>query len=442
VPELEAIKRVPASINRYRTILPRRPYVAPPAQDKATPLEADAAFWRPRLAGGVAAGPPAITGALRGMSPLAAREAVFRASGAVDTPAHALDPERLAGAIAELCAPLAPGSRAVWAPSVGLDEAGRVVAFAPYELRHLDHSEQTGSLSLAAERFFGEEARPTPSVQRQQPVQGEIEAARTSEQRKLEALERELANAGAADALRAAGELLLTYSTQVPDKAASIELDGQRIVLDPDKSAVENAQEYFERYTRLRDARRQLPEMIATSKARIAYLDEALVHLGLAAMPEDVAALRSELVEGGYLRGGSTAPTATPGKKGAPKAKAPSPLRLRLGDHTVYVGRTARQNDEATFDLGRPEDIWLHARGVTGAHVILRVDAGKPSEALIRQAAQIAAWHSAARAAASVPVDVTERRHVRKIKGGPPGAVTYSGERTLQVPPRAPEVRR
>src|SRR5207253_11216857 len=143
-------------------------------------------------------------------------------------------------------------------------------------------------------------------------------------------------------------------------------------------------------------------------------LDEALVHLDLAATPDDVAALRAELSEGGYL-GGAPSTGKRPGK-----AKPPAPLRTRIGDHAVLVGRSARQNDEATFELARPTDLWLHARGVAGAHVILRTDAGKPAEPTIRQAAALAAYHSQARGSASVAVDVTERRHVRKIKGGPP----------------------
>jgi len=437
---MEALKRVPASINRVRQILPRRPYVAPPEQAKASPLEADAAFWAPRLIDPKTPATGVVTAALRGLSPLAARELVYRAAGRVDAPAAAVDPAGLAAELERMLAPLGEAGQtdqapagagpAIWRPSVGL-EGERVVAFAPYELTHLARWEAMPSLSAAAERAFGEAAAPTSTDQRQTQLAAEIGAARAREARRLESLERELAGAGEAGRLRAAGELLLAYAAQIDPAQSSVELDGQTIALDPDRSPVENAQSYFERYTRLRDAGRQLPAMIATARGRVAQLDEALVHLDLAGTPDEVADLRAELAEAGFLGAGRPAGAAAKGKT---PARA-GPLRLRIGDHTLYLGRTSRQNDQATFDLARPDDLWLHARGVAGAHVILKTDPGKPSEATIRQAAALAAHHSQARASGSVAVDVTERRHVRKIKGSPPGAVTYSGERTIQVTP-------
>ena len=104
---------------------------------------------------------------------------------------------------------------------------------------------------------------------------------------------------------------------------------------------------------------------------------------------------------------------------------------MTVDGHQLLVGRTSAQNALA-LELATPDDLWLHARGVTGAHVILR---GQPPEPTIVKAASVAAYYSEARHAAAVPVDVTQRRHVRKIKGGPPGAVTYRGERTLSVTP-------
>ncbi|MGH9175080.1 MAG: NFACT RNA binding domain-containing protein, partial [Vicinamibacterales bacterium] len=92
--------------------------------------------------------------------------------------------------------------------------------------------------------------------------------------------------------------------------------------------------------------------------------------------------------------------------------------------------------DEVTFTIANPDDLWLHARNMPGAHVILRAN-GQMSEDTIERAAALAAWYSDGRNATSVPVDVTERRHVRKIRGSGPGMVTYRNERTLNVRPRS-----
>ncbi len=425
---VDALKRVPPTINRRRTILPRRPYVGPPPQTKAAPTELTPAMLAEALAMDRPAA-AALVGAVRGISPLAAREAVYRAAGRADADAREVDPARLVEALHELIAPLDPTSGAIWRPSIGFAD-DRIAAFAPYELRHLPRFERVGTLSEAAERFFGQPAARSPLAQAQAALRAEVEATRAREARRLEALERELAQAGQADELREAGELIFAYSSQIAPGADALPLDDRTIALDPKLSPTENAQAYIERYTRLRDARRRLPGMIAEARARLAYLDETLAHVALARTPEDVSAIRAELRE-------PSAPPRSGGKKRPRQPRRPEPLRVRLDGYTLYVGRSAAQNEVATFELARPDDLWLHARGLTGGHVVLRVAGGKPSTELIERAAAIAAYQSEGRTANRVPVDVTERRHVRKIKGAP-GGVTYSNERTLSVVPRPP----
>jgi predicted ribosome quality control (RQC) complex YloA/Tae2 family protein len=116
--------------------------------------------------------------------------------------------------------------------------------------------------------------------------------------------------------------------------------------------------------------------------------------------------------------------------------KRPRPLLDRDGN-AVYVGHSGRQNDLVTFDLAGPDDTWLHARGVAGSHVIVRWRSPRAEEdpETIEAAAALAAYYSAARDSGSVEVDVTRRRHVRKIKGAGPGMVTYRQERTIAVRP-------
>ena len=110
----------------------------------------------------------------------------------------------------------------------------------------------------------------------------------------------------------------------------------------------------------------------------------------------------------------------------------------------VYVGHSGPQNDLLTFEIAGPDDTWLHARGVGGSHVIIRWT--RPGEAAdprtVEAAAALAAWYSAARDSGGVEVDVALRRHVRKLKGGGPGMVTYRNERTIRVRPQPEEALR
>jgi predicted ribosome quality control (RQC) complex YloA/Tae2 family protein len=109
-------------------------------------------------------------------------------------------------------------------------------------------------------------------------------------------------------------------------------------------------------------------------------------------------------------------------------------LRTRGGDE-LLVGRSAQQNHLVTFELSRPQDVWLHARGCPGAHVILRSGESSPSRASIEEAAAVAARYSANRAAGKVTVDWTYRKYVRRLGKGTPGLVSYTNEQSVVVRP-------
>jgi predicted ribosome quality control (RQC) complex YloA/Tae2 family protein len=117
------------------------------------------------------------------------------------------------------------------------------------------------------------------------------------------------------------------------------------------------------------------------------------------------------------------------------------PRRFRAPDGSaILVGRSGRENDRITFREAGPDDLWLHARGVAGAHVILK-SGGPPAEESIVLAARAAAYYSESRMLGRVAVDCVARKHVHKPKGAAPGTVTYSGERTLVVAPALPSDR-
>jgi predicted ribosome quality control (RQC) complex YloA/Tae2 family protein len=179
-----------------------------------------------------------------------------------------------------------------------------------------------------------------------------------------------------------------------------------------------------------------VPTLLETARQAIAHLSELTALVQLADTPEALRALRGEVAAatggqgpGAKLKGGRRGPARPTGSVRAPYRRVP------LGDGwEALVGASAAGNVAVTFELGQPDDVWLHARGVPGAHVILRGPGrGEPPGQALRQAAGLAAWHSAARAGGQVEVDYTRRRHVRKIPNGPPGLVRYSHEQTVRV---------
>ena len=124
-------------------------------------------------------------------------------------------------------------------------------------------------------------------------------------------------------------------------------------------------------------------------------------------------------------------------KRRRKKVGRSQPLAVNSQDGLlILVGKNSRQNEEVTFRRAAPNDLWLHARGVPGAHVIVKTEGREVPEATLRQAAQLAAYYSQARGSTHVDVAYTERRYVRPIKGAGPGLVTCAQEKTIRVAPR------
>jgi len=199
----------------------------------------------------------------------------------------------------------------------------------------------------------------------------------------------------------------------------------QTIPLDDLKTYIQNADVY---YTRARksekaaeDRKRRLPQYVE----RLARIEEQLSNIEHAQTPEELGSLVQTRME--------------------KRPEQPEPQQryrtFELDDtYTLYVGRSAANNDELTMRFAKQNDWWFHARGVSGSHAVLRGGEGaeKPPKKILEQAAAIAAYYSQARNASYVPVVYTQRKNVRKPKGANVGAVTLERETVIMVKPEAP----
>lgn len=421
---MEAIKRVTPEQSR-RPVLPRQPYIPPPPLEKPgaaslTPgrlaallAKAEGPLWR-RLVESVA-----------GMSPLLAREVVFRSAG--DAAAGEAAPADLLAVSRSLLVDL-PESHG-WHPTVGL-AGGQVMAYAPYELTHLDGYQAMPTVSAAIEAFVAAQGALDPYGTARARVAQALSAARERELRRRAAIERDLRSEQELNALREAGEWILAYATQIAPRQEVLEVEGLdgkplRIALEKERSPVENAQRYFKEYEKAKAAAQEGPRRLAEVDRALARLAQLESDLQLAENRAEIDQVRAELAEGGYVRS----------RRRLPGGKPAGPRRFETPEgFVIWVGRSSRQN-AMVLERAAPTDLWFHARGVPGGHVIL-VTGGRPvPEELVQRVAALTAYYSAARGESRVPVDVTERRHVRPIPKAGPGQVTYRGERTLSVAP-------
>ena len=425
---LEALKHVGPDLNRYRVTLPAKPYqLPPPPPNRRPPTDLLLIEWTGKLA---QAGPDEplhrwLVGHLLGVSPLVAREIAVRAMGDSEALARDAEPEAVALAVNELFAPLENGW---WAPHVALDDDGTVMAFAAYRPQQFEQVEPAPDISQAMWRYFNERQAPDPYAAARQSVGALVARVEARLDKKLAQLQGQQVDGDELLDFRVAGELLLTYQAQVPAMARAVTLTGydgnpRTIALDPKLTAVENAQAYFRRYEKARRAAKRIPALIRNVRVDRAYLEQLTADLALAESRPEIDSVRDALVAAGW----ATQRRKSTGRVGEPR-------RFEVEGFPIYVGRNARQNEQVTFKRAGPEDLWLHVRGLPGAHVVIKCGRQTVPEDVVQRVAELAAYYSPARGGgARVPVDVTERRFVRRVRGGHPGLVTYRNERTVHV---------
>ncbi len=439
---LDALRRASREKNPSRPILPRLRYAQPPPQDRRDPLAEDT--WERlrelRHQSPEVALADVLGAELRGFSPILARELAFRTAGRLDATVAEADWSILRRGAAELLAPAR--GEAVWRPCVARWE-GRVVAFAAYRLTHLETTcqlEHVGSISEAIELAYAHEperagrmAADAPS-QITRPLLEAIAARRAQVERRQAALGRAREAAGDPEELRQAGELILAFLHEIGDEQTVLQVDGTTIQLDPRDSPLENAQRYFRDYKKARDASRRVPELLNRATLELAYLDDMRTFAETVDDPGRLRTLRAELRAAGVVDEGVGAKS-----KKRRQEEGVRPISVPISDGFVaLVGTSARTNERVTFDVATQDDVWLHARQLPGAHVVVRTGGRQlPNRALL-EAAGLAAYYSRGREANRVPVDWTLRKYVRKIRGGPPGRVSYINEQTVEVEPRTP----
>lgn len=435
---LDCMWRVGPDENRHRLSLPNHAYQPPPSMserldpfmvtaqqlDSALSHEADP---KRKLAS-------ALTGVLLGFSPLLAKEVVFRAHGDVNIKVYDADPFALHGAIQAVCGPL---QRREWQPGV-VGNAEQASAYSVYPLSHLEGWRPVPSLSEAMSAFYGAPVGSEAYAEAKRLPQQAIDDACKKLKAKLASLESGLKDESELLRLQQSGELILAYQYAIQRGQtvlkAQYDFDQPEleIALDPQLTPLENAQRYFDKYQRAKRAQEGVPQLIEETRQQMAYLTQLEHDLSLAANWNEIDEVTLSLHERGWTAG--QAPLRRRGGKPA------SPLRLVYDGYVIWVGRNSRQNETVTFKNAKGDDLWLHARDVPGAHVVIRNDGRRIGDDLIQRAAAVAAYYSAKRQESRVIVDVTRCKYVKKIKGGGPGMVTYRNETTVTVAPRNEEV--
>ncbi|KAF1159417.1 Rqc2 family fibronectin-binding protein [Streptococcus agalactiae] len=287
------------------------------------------------------------------------------------------------------------------------------------------------SLGQLLDYYYQEKAEKDRIAQQASDLIHRVQSELEKNIKKLAKQQDELLATENAEEFRQKGELLTTYLSMVPNNQDVVVLDNyytnQTIEISLDRALTpnQNAQRYFKKYQKLKEAVKHLKGIISDTENTITYLESVETSLNHASM-EDINDIREELVETGFIKRRA--------HDKQHKRKKPEQYLASDGKTIIMVGRNNLQNDELTFKMARKWELWFHAKDIPGSHVLIR-DNLNPSDEVKTDAAELAAYYSKARLSNLVQVDMIEAKKLNKPSGTKPGFVTYTGQKTLRVTP-------
>ncbi|MBY0120758.1 NFACT RNA binding domain-containing protein [Bacillus sp. S/N-304-OC-R1] len=420
---LDSIKHVSFAVNSHRAILPGQEYKLPPSQNKLDPFEANETEILKGIDFNSGKLDKQLVAVFAGISPLFAKEAIYQAGLAN----RATLPKAFMSLIQKI-------KEHGISPSITAN--GNKESFYLFPLYYLQGEvKEFQSLSEMLDRFYFGKAERDRVKQQANDLERFIINEKEKNEKKIDKLIATLKDAENADIHQLYGELITANIFNMKKGMKEIEVinyydeDGGTVLipLDPQKTPSENAQKYFTKYQKAKNAINIVKEQINITRNELAYF-EALIQQVESASPKDIEEIREELIEGNYIKDKQ--------KRKNKKIQNAKPIldRYASTDGTeILVGKNNKQNDFLTNKLAGRDEIWLHTKDIPGSHVVIR--SKEPSEQTILEAAVLAAYYSKARSSSSVPVDFTQIRHVKKPSGAKPGFVIYENQQTIYITP-------
>ncbi|MBJ8349638.1 Rqc2 family fibronectin-binding protein [Streptococcus zalophi] len=301
-----------------------------------------------------------------------------------------------------------------------------------------DSKETFSSLSEVLDVYYKDKAQRDRINQQANDLIHRVNTEIQKNKKKLKKQEQELKDTENAEEFRQKGELLTTFLRNVPNNQNQVTLDnyytGEKITISLDKALTpnQNAQRYFKKYQKLKEAVKHLSHLLKETRETIAYLETVETALNQATLSE-IADIREELIETGFIK--------QKRRDKHHKKQKPEQYLASDGKTLILVGKNNLQNDELSFKIAQKNDLWFHAKDIPGSHVVIRNNSN-PSDEVKTDAAELAAYFSKARLSNLVQVDMIEAKKLNKPTGSKPGFVTYTGQKTLRVTPDEEKINR
>lgn len=440
---IDSIKHISCQVSSVREVLPGRDYVLPPGQNKISLISMTQEDFYSRVFSSALSLEKMLYTSFQGVSPVMARELCYRAGIDTKSSASALSEQEQASLYETACTAARQVSEGDFTPTIVFYEKAPL-EFSSLPLTMYEGFETTthSSISKVLEEYYSQKEMLTRIRQKSSDLRHILTTALERTQKKYALQMRQLSDTEKREKYKIYGEMLHTYGYGLEPGAKELTCinyynnEEIKIPLNPDLDSMENAKQFFARYSKLKRTYEALSELTVETKDQLLHLESILTALDIATQEADLADIKEELIEYGYMKrkGGRR------GKKG--KEEKSTPLHYISSDgYHIYVGKNNYQNEELTFKFASGKDMWFHAKGMAGSHVIVRTEGAEElPDSTYEEAGRLAAYYSKGRQAPKVEIDYTQKRNLKKPPASRPGFVIYHTNYSLLIEPDISEI--
>ncbi len=437
---IDSIKHVSAQMSSVREVLPGRDYFIPDTMEKADPLTVSCDEFTAILQNKPMGIGKALYTSFTGISPVVAEEICHISGIESGMTARDFSEDLLVHLYKQFSYYMDDVKSGNFSPVIYYD-GDTPKEFGALKLTHFEQyrCEDFASISYVLQNYYAVKNMITRIRQKSVDLRHVVQTALDRNRKKYELQNRQLKDTENRDKYKVYGELINTYGYNLDPGSKELNClnyytnEEISIPLDPVKTPQENSQKYFARYNKQKRTYEALSKLIHETAEDIEYLESISNALDIALSEDDLAQIKEELMQTGYVRRKFT-------KKKVKLTSKPMHYISSDGYH-IYVGKNNLQNDELTFNFANGNDWWFHAKGTAGSHVIVKTNGDELPDHTFEEAGRLAAYYSKNRGNDKVEIDYIEKKHVKKPNGGKPGFVVYYTNYSLMIDSNISKIR-
>lgn len=427
---LDSIKRIPLDVSSVRQVLPGMQYETPQSPDKYDPREISEEDFMGNVLAKAGKVSKLISSSLNGIATVTANEICERAGVDGGADSTALSDAEKKMLYDTLKAMLDEAAEPHIYLENGIPKDYSAIPFLIY--RGLEEV-PCASVSEMLKNFYQMKNDKVRIKQKTTELRHVVNQAVERTAKKLDLQRNQMKDTEDREKYKIYGELLNTYGYSLEEGATELvcmnyyDNNNEITIPIPENcDAREASRKYFEKYNKKKRTAAALVQQLQDSEAELEYLKSVQLSLDIASDETDIAEIRRELIGTGFLRGSAAERIMDKSKKGQRRESKGKPLHYVSSDgFDIFVGKNNIQNDDLTFRIAGPGDMWFHAKKAPGSHVIVRRNRDEEiPDATYLEAARLAAFYSSVESS-KVEIDYTERKNLKKPPAANLGYVIY-----------------